>query len=1004
MFKGYIGSTKMSINLLLQQCVVRLTSPAGMGTGFFITPGIVLTCSHVVGNACSNIEVYWEEINYSAKIVAQVPDDDIDLAILQLLNPPNHPCVAVDRDDPELTDPLYAFGHPANSKYFGGDPITLEYEGPSRSPLERKIYKLKNGQVQSGFSGSPLLNRRTNKVCGVITETRDEFHPTGGRAIPISAAFEHFKNFLSYEHNKSGVKKEWKTFFKDVQSAKTIEPGLDNVSDYTDDGYSPLISDENFRNLLSKYSNSLPIEVQAKILDEVALYAWEKIVYDTFSSEIIQKDKDQILENQPIFKKLFKPLFRVASGRRLNREDLNDFFELDDELVNELEEQDGGYCYLARKLIINLLHSQPDILEGEIFRERIRALSSKSKSFQSQFFVDLYFRYVCDTIDIPDNSFLQFVISVSEDYWNKYNQAPLSQLRKFIITPLDFLETVSSRKEDITKILQSIAGNCGNFIEAKWCVAALSRIRSLWELPEDDASYEEPLISLIESFPKVITQNSPQITYLRLASLLKAFLYTKELRYLCKYEEEFREFHSIVPHPSKLRLQLEYAASLHTYLTDEYIQNKLSHSDTNRAIKDRFKSDVEIASFLSDPLFRNDLNLRFNSYQGNRVISGIEFLDIYIKDLYNSHAKALIKANPLYLLEFRALRRVDNSDIRKSIPSVLLQSLKRFLDEPELFRKPSFYAKCLDTFSCINRESNIKLILDYIEEALKADRYSIIRNAQGILWGLYTSFFYERNSGNQIHIKERVHSLLELFLKQFSEREVPISVEEMSKLYWAYYAGIKWNELPHERLFINDFSEYVGLLKRVPKLMPEGTSDASASIDNKTIEFIQQYKNDSVLAKTLLSNLTNPEAWNRIGTIILDNKDSVDEDKLLLRKAAYFYFMAKWFVKELYQRDHKYSYNFIRCMGLFYKESNLCPEIGFFLDIAGYISDRNNWQFTYKEDSIKGYLELLQQCWPDILPAGQNTIRRRLRGINWLRRGNNPLLQRTEFNKLSSYL
>jgi hypothetical protein len=45
--------------------------------------------------------------------------------------------------------------------------------------------KFKGGQVRHGFSGGPLLNRRTWRVIGVVAVTRDARSPLGGFAKPL---------------------------------------------------------------------------------------------------------------------------------------------------------------------------------------------------------------------------------------------------------------------------------------------------------------------------------------------------------------------------------------------------------------------------------------------------------------------------------------------------------------------------------------------------------------------------------------------------------------------------------------------------------------------------------------------------------------------------------------------------------------------------------------------------------------------------------------------------
>ena len=55
-------------------------------------------------------------------------------------------------------------------------------------------------QVQPGFSGAPLLNKRTDKICGVIKRSRDIYTTLGGRGVPVSVIFEHFPEIKPTVH------------------------------------------------------------------------------------------------------------------------------------------------------------------------------------------------------------------------------------------------------------------------------------------------------------------------------------------------------------------------------------------------------------------------------------------------------------------------------------------------------------------------------------------------------------------------------------------------------------------------------------------------------------------------------------------------------------------------------------------------------------------------------------------------------------------------------------
>lgn len=177
----------------LQQCTLRLKTSSGRGTGFFVAPGLLLTCAHVVkGSNGKPINVFWQaqNLDYEATIERWLEEPYLDLAILRLnVEIHNHPCIDFDESVPELGDRLFSYGYP--NDYPDGDSVTFEYEGESfkgNSPL----YKLKAGQVNYGLSGSPLLNQRTGRVCGIVNLSRNPSNDLGGRAVPVKVIFAQF--------------------------------------------------------------------------------------------------------------------------------------------------------------------------------------------------------------------------------------------------------------------------------------------------------------------------------------------------------------------------------------------------------------------------------------------------------------------------------------------------------------------------------------------------------------------------------------------------------------------------------------------------------------------------------------------------------------------------------------------------------------------------------------------------------------------------------------------
>lgn len=202
-----IENEMTGLDALLRQCTVRLSVAGvkGHGTGFFVAPGLVVTCAHVVkGGNTKAIDVVWRDQSYCAEPYRLVGDPRIDLALLKLTDPPPHPCVYL-LDDAQTGDQLYSFGYPDD--YLEGDSARAEYEGPTGGPSP--LLKFKETQIRPGFSGAPLLNERTGRVCGVVRRSRDRSSALGGRGVPAAAIFAQFSELAALQQTFHQLDKRW---------------------------------------------------------------------------------------------------------------------------------------------------------------------------------------------------------------------------------------------------------------------------------------------------------------------------------------------------------------------------------------------------------------------------------------------------------------------------------------------------------------------------------------------------------------------------------------------------------------------------------------------------------------------------------------------------------------------------------------------------------------------------------------------------------------------------
>lgn len=183
---------------LVYRCTVLLKVLNGQGTGFFVAPGLILTCAHVIKSANNNCELITivHHSNFSVADIHSLETPYPDLALLRI-NSCEHPCVYLDASV-NPGDKLFAYGY--SSTYEHGASVKLDYEGPARIDAQKWLLKLSGGQVVPGYSGSPLVNDRTLGVCGIVKKTRDMYSDLGGGGIPTEVILSEFPELTKLQN------------------------------------------------------------------------------------------------------------------------------------------------------------------------------------------------------------------------------------------------------------------------------------------------------------------------------------------------------------------------------------------------------------------------------------------------------------------------------------------------------------------------------------------------------------------------------------------------------------------------------------------------------------------------------------------------------------------------------------------------------------------------------------------------------------------------------------
>jgi hypothetical protein len=183
----------------LRQCVVEVWRADGgfRGSGFFVAPGVVVTCAHVVPGPGAAVTVRWDDRDLPAVVAGVFPDGGPrdgdyhpfpDLAVLRVQEgPADHPCVRFAEDEPAPGLMVLAAGFSAATPTSGvhADSLLLTVAGPAD-----RFLRVTADRVVPGFSGSPAADPRTGEVVGVVKASRDIGGVQGGWLTPTRAVLD----------------------------------------------------------------------------------------------------------------------------------------------------------------------------------------------------------------------------------------------------------------------------------------------------------------------------------------------------------------------------------------------------------------------------------------------------------------------------------------------------------------------------------------------------------------------------------------------------------------------------------------------------------------------------------------------------------------------------------------------------------------------------------------------------------------------------------------------
>jgi hypothetical protein len=210
---------------LLRACTVRVLGGPMDATGFFVAPGLILTCAHVIGDS-ERLVVRWAadgQNSVDAPVIRRVAvladqghpiqalaADYPDIAVIQVEGLKGHPCIAVDPEWPRQGDSFQAYGFPSEGGSVRLASVQLTYRGV-HGTTPAVYMDLASDTVRPGMSGAAVLSHRTGGVCGVIVASKNAARPGGGLAVPWSAVGPALSEVLAANRRFHEDNKGWKT-------------------------------------------------------------------------------------------------------------------------------------------------------------------------------------------------------------------------------------------------------------------------------------------------------------------------------------------------------------------------------------------------------------------------------------------------------------------------------------------------------------------------------------------------------------------------------------------------------------------------------------------------------------------------------------------------------------------------------------------------------------------------------------------------------------------------
>ena len=802
----------------------------------------------------------------------------------------------------------------------------IRFFGHTQSQMQHLLTTFRASGSSSEYPRDVVPEKLTFRIAGRLTRI-NLFGPkhTGQRdAHFLIATFRSLADVRPTEPDEFPEVPEW------TETATTAQKSVDDA-------------------LLHLSAEQRPDHRVAPLL-QVIEWIWRATYFDkVYAASLAAKDLPDDVAAVAV------PICDIADRLPLSATTLERFFERLRELSSVDTDAARITSLLEQHVIRYLFRHQAVLLENSHVLALLRRRSESLSDGWRQFFIDVYFCVVADRVQVP-HALLSLLGEIFESYRNDPSNAdsPIPRLFDYFENAVQLVNTYTF--EEVVESLISSARKCERAEEARWCLRAAQRILPMFGREADTFHLAETIRNIISKFRPGVDSSYFRFQFLR-TELYHFMARRADSSRLLQFENRFIKLRSGLV-PAHLRiLQLEYASALFaardtpSFSTSLFYQHVIGGDPPDTYI-----------------LFRTtafDMTRASHYVQRKGADGCIPWLETFAQRMFRLYVPD-IQTDVGFANQFRCAPFVGR--IREKLESILAPYLTSAL---EYQWSADEYARVLGLFRFVRLlPEYVEPRHEYLRRSIQADDYSVLLHSHAILITAHYSYFYGPKE-----IADDAQPAAHVVISRLAKLTGP-----QQRYAAAYWESIRFDKAPREHEFVDAMVDALSERRRsdIDPFQPSVLAEPMFHmLHDGLMSILLQHSPESAWARHLATYFDYGDSWNLLGTTVMRLGT---ENRTVFVNAATLYGIAAMISRAIGDSDVKARFNYIRCRSRSMLAAGQIDE-EFLRKAAEYISDPVAQSFTYWEDALTTFFQLVRIHWRALPPSLHETLMTTLRAL-----------------------